>query len=456
MANPEHLQILEQGVAAWNKWWYERGDVRPSLRGAKLRGAKLRRAKLFGADLFEGDLHEADLAGADLRAAILNHANLVGANLRGADLRVALLKGAYLLGATLAKADLSDAHLLDANLEGANLKGANLSEANFRLAILKRTKLNQADLSGATFIHADLSGANLKGARLVSANFGNANLTGTDLSDADLYEADFAGANLEGANLTGANLALANFARANLHEADFTGVKLVATSFGFSDLSEVKGLETVIHIAPSSIGIGTIYESEGDISGAFLRGCGVPEDVIIYMRQRAMRPLRFYNSFISYSSKNQEFARMLYEDLQDNGVRCWLAAEDLKWGDKIRTALDEAIRVHEKLLLVLSKHSVASDWVEQEVETALEMERKTKRTVLFPIRLDDAVMKVKSGWPALIKNTRNIGDFTRWEDYDSYLKSFNRLLGALKAEDGRAAEGKSKGASKAGKKGGKK
>ena len=37
----------------------------------------------------------------------------------------------------------------------------------------------------------------------------------------------------------------------------------------------------------------------------------------------------------------------------------------------IRTGIDEAIRCHNKLLLTLSKSTVASGWVEREVKTAL-------------------------------------------------------------------------------------
>lgn len=83
---------------------------------------------------------------------------------------------------------------------------------------------------------------------------------------------------------------------------------------------------------------------------------------------------------------------------------------------------------------MLSEHSVTSQWVEQEVETALNQEREQGRTVLFPIRLDDSVMEIKTGWPALVKNTRNIGDFSQWKDHDSYSKAFARLLRDLKAE----------------------
>jgi TIR domain len=127
--------------------------------------------------------------------------------------------------------------------------------------------------------------------------------------------------------------------------------------------------------------------------------------------------------------------------LQNHGVRCWFAPHDLKIGDKIRSRIDESIRLYDKLLLVLSEHSVASQWVEQEVETALEKEHKEQRTVLFPIRLDNTIMETNGGWPALIRNTRNIGDFTCWKDYDAYQKGFERLLRDLKAESGqRGAE----------------
>jgi hypothetical protein len=74
--------------------------------------------------------------------------------------------------------------------------------------------------------------------------------------------------------------------------------------------------------------------------------------------------------FISYSSKDEDFARRLRLDLKRKGVRCWFAPEDLKIGARIRPAIDEAIQKHDKLLLVLSEHSIDSPWVEQEVETA--------------------------------------------------------------------------------------
>jgi hypothetical protein len=78
--------------------------------------------------------------------------------------------------------------------------------------------------------------------------------------------------------------------------------------------------------------------------------------------------------------------------LQDNGVRCWFAPHDLPTGAKTWDKIDEAIRLRDKLLLILSKASIASDWVEDEVTKAHAEERRRKEVVLFPIRIDDAVM----------------------------------------------------------------
>ncbi|HEV2194064.1 MAG TPA: toll/interleukin-1 receptor domain-containing protein [Candidatus Acidoferrum sp.] len=209
-----------------------------------------------------------------------------------------------------------------------------------------------------------------------------------------------------------------------------------STLFADVDLSSVAGLDTVNHLGPSSIGIDTIYRSKGQIPEVFLRGAGVPEAFIANVKAlvAAMEPIEFYSCFISYSSRDQEFAERLYADLQQKHVRCWFAPEDMKIGDRIRPRIDEAIRVHDKLLLVLTESSMKSAWVEEEVETAFERERKQERTVLFPIRLDDAVMEAQEAWVADIRRTRHIGDFCGWKDHDKYKRAFERLMRDLKAE----------------------
>jgi hypothetical protein len=211
------------------------------------------------------------------------------------------------------------------------------------------------------------------------------------------------------------------------------------TIFSDNDLSVVQGLDTVKHHGPSTIGIDAIYRSGGKIPEVFLRGCGVPDNFIAYVGSLVGKPIEFYSCFISYSSRNQDFAERLYTDLQSKGVRCWYAPEDLKIGDRFRRRIDESIRMHDKLLLILSKDSVESQWVEKEVETAMERERQQGRdsVVLFPIKLDDAVIDEKSGWAADIRRTRHLGDFRGWKNHDEYRKAFDRLLRDLRAESAR-------------------
>ena len=118
-------------------------------------------------------------------------------------------------------------------------------------------------------------------------------------------------------------------------------------------------------------------------------------------------------------------------DLQLRGIRCWYAPEDMRIGDEIRGRIDESIRIHDKLLIVLSKHSILSWWVKKEVETAFEREAREKTAVLFPIRLDSAVMATDEPWAADIRRTRHIGDFSCWDNPREYGKALDRLVDSL-------------------------
>jgi hypothetical protein len=95
--------------------------------------------------------------------------------------------------------------------------------------------------------------------------------------------------------------------------------------------------------------------------------------------------------------KDQKFANRLYADLQNKGVRCWFAPHDMPIGGKIRDEIDAAIKLRDKVLLVLSEHSIKSKWVEDEVDGAFEEEQKRDHVVLFPIRLDNDVLTTGAG-----------------------------------------------------------
>jgi hypothetical protein len=169
----------------------------------------------------------------------------------------------------------------------------------------------------------------------------------------------------------------------------------------------------------------------------------VPELFIVQMKALvgAMAPIQFYSCFISYSSADKEFAERLHADLQAKGVRTWFAPHDVHAGKKLHEQIDEAIRVHDKLLLVLSPESMASEWVATEIAKARKREVREGKRMLFPLNL--APFAELRDWELFDSDTRKdsareireyfIPDFSNWKDHDFYRKAFDRLLRDLQA-----------------------
>lgn len=427
MANEEQLILLKQRVEQWNNWRKQHPEVQPDLCGADLIcgdlcGANLSNVNLYNADLIASNLNNADLSNACLSDADLRAANLRNVNLYSADLHSANLHSAHLSKANLKYTNFSDANLINADLHEADLIGATFIRAN-----LKCAELDDSDLS-----YAKLSNASLMGASLISTALNDADLSNANLSSANLNDANLASANLDNACLTYVNLERGIFFSTKLDNADLSGATMGNTILYEMDLRKVKGLSNIYHEGPSLVELYTIQLPQDGSALHFLRGVGVPDEWIDILRSTMMYPIQYHSCFISYSNKDDILARRLHADLQDYGVRCWFAPHDMKIGDKIRPRIDEAIHLQEKLLLLLSEHSLASAWVEAEVEAALEKEQQQQREMLFPIRLDESVMQTRQAWAAALRRTRHIGDFTRWTEPTSYQVAFERLLRDLK------------------------
>jgi TIR domain/Pentapeptide repeats (8 copies) len=282
----------------------------------------------------------------------------------------------------------------------------------------------------------------LRGVKLMGAKLSGADLIGVDLHHADLMGANLSGVNLSGAKLIFASLAYANLSRASLSGADFANAVLSQTTFVDNDLSEVKGLERVTHVAPSSIGVDTLYKSGGKIPEVFLRGCGVPDDFIAFIPSHfgVQQAIQFYSCFISYSTKDEEFARRLYSRMRDEKLRVWFAPEDVKGGQKLYEQIERAIQVHDRLLIVLSENSLQSKWVMTEIRRARKVELKENRRKLFPIRLVD--YETLLAWECFDADTGedlatevrgyHIPDFSNWKEHDSFEEAFERLLRDLR------------------------
>jgi hypothetical protein len=343
--------------------------------------------------------------------------------------------------------------LIVPELSEAVLSGSKLSDANFRMANLWRASLEKGDLNGGDFDGANLFQANLKEANLAAASFQDANLEWADLSGAFLYKAIFWNASLRHAclnraDLTAADLGGANLAGAQLEFANLAGAGLTNSILADNDLSMTSGLDEVEHGGPVTIGIDTFFRSRGKIPEVFLRGCGVPEILIQHLPLFVGQPIEFYSCFISYSTKDEIFAKRLHTRMREANMRVWFAPEDLKGGKKLHEQLFEAIQIHDRLLIVLSEHSIQSDWVMTEIRKARETEKKDKRRKLFPIRLTD--FETLRDWTCFDADTGKdlavevreyfIPDFSNWKvladgHHAAFESAFARLKKDLEAEN---------------------
>ena len=274
----------------------------------------------------------------------------------------------------------------------------------------------------------------------IRPDLSRAGLSGANLYRADFSRTDLSRANLRGAYLNWANLSEANFSRADLSGADLSNSEVRLSNFANIDLRDVKGLETVIHLGPSSIGIDTIDTSKGKIPEIFLRGVGVPEIFIEYMSSLLCIPIEFYSCFISYSHTNKDFARRLHDRLQGHGVRCWLDEHQLEVGDDLHDQIDRGIRIWDKIILCCSESSLTSWWVDKELDRALQKEerlwkeRREKVLAIIPVDLDGYVFSWDGGKAGMV-TSRVIGDFKNWKDNDKFEEAFKELLKALRAPE---------------------
>lgn len=188
MASDEHLNILQKGVAAWNKWRLKNPHIQPDLSGA------FWTFEDFG-------LAGIDFSKTNLREAFFTRTSLVESNLSDADLTDAVLIDTLIYNANLKSANLTNANLSGANLSNSDLQNVAANNAQFIHCIMTKTNLQGADCRGAEFRYARLLDANLEKTILQDAN-----LTGASLINVNVSETDCSGARVYGIsawNLTG-------------------------------------------------------------------------------------------------------------------------------------------------------------------------------------------------------------------------------------------------------------
>ena len=107
--------------------------------------------------------------------------------------------------------------------------------------------------------------------------------------------------------------------------------------------------------------------------------------------------------FISYARKDQAFALRLANDLRKHGKTVWIDT-NLQGGQAWAQKLDEGLEASDVVLLVVSRNSRRSDWVDKELHTAQDLGK-----LVIPV-----IYKRSGAWSA-ISNLQKI-DFIGWYD----------------------------------------
>ncbi|MBQ8545178.1 MAG: WG repeat-containing protein [Alistipes sp.] len=124
-----------------------------------------------------------------------------------------------------------------------------------------------------------------------------------------------------------------------------------------------------------------------------------------------------HDVFISYSSKNSAAAQAICHELEDNGIKCWMAPRDIPVGAKYASVITKAIVGCRIVVLVFSDDSARSPWVESEINFAF-----SNRKTIVPYKIDTANIEDYDEFYLMLNNRR-------WfEAYPDYKICFKELV----------------------------
>src|ERR1700685_4564582 len=89
--------------------------------------------------------------------------------------------------------------------------------------------------------------------------------------------------------------------------------------------------------------------------------------------------------FVSYASQDAAVANSIVENLEQRGLKCWIAPRDVKPGAQYADAIVRAINEAKAVVLVMSASAVASSHVGKEIERA-----SSKHKPIIAFRIDAA------------------------------------------------------------------
>ncbi|RCW51597.1 toll/interleukin-1 receptor domain-containing protein [Halanaerobium sp. ST460_2HS_T2] len=132
--------------------------------------------------------------------------------------------------------------------------------------------------------------------------------------------------------------------------------------------------------------------------------------------------LKLKSIFLCHSSEDKDFARKIAEDLIKRGAKVWIDEAEINIGDSLIKKIQEGIHNSDYLGALLSKNSIQSEWVQRELEIALNEEIEKNNVKVLPLMIEECEI------PGFL-SSKVYADFT---ESGSYNEEFNKLINKLK------------------------
>ncbi|MCI0620290.1 MAG: toll/interleukin-1 receptor domain-containing protein [Acidobacteria bacterium] len=113
----------------------------------------------------------------------------------------------------------------------------------------------------------------------------------------------------------------------------------------------------------------------------------------------AGKPDREWDVFIAHASEQKPFARELYAELTNRGIRVWLDEVVLKIGDSLRKVIDDGLSGSKFGVVVLSREFFAKHWPQKELGGLIAQE--VDRKVILPVWYELTAEEVRKLSPLL-------------------------------------------------------
>jgi hypothetical protein len=126
--------------------------------------------------------------------------------------------------------------------------------------------------------------------------------------------------------------------------------------------------------------------------------------------------------FLSHTHSDKTFARKMAADLRHRGHIVWFDEAEIEVGDSLIEKIRDGIDRVDFVMAIISKNSVMSMWVQQELDLASNREIEERRVIVLPVLLEDVEL------PGFLKG-KLYADFRTEDQYDESFALLLRRLG---------------------------